>query len=98
MPEKRSESSTLFLSARSFQRKKKSRTEANFGGGIKRVSKKQKTDKGMAKKLTMSANKKYQMTRSLREPFAMDLSPRGYAFFATENNAWKRHCANAGAT
>jgi hypothetical protein len=80
MPEKRSESSTLFLSARSFQRKKKSRTEANFEGGIKRVSKKQKTDKGMAKKPTMRTSKKYQTTRSLREPFAMDLSPRGTPF------------------
>ena len=56
------------------------------------TSKKQKTDKGIAKKLTMRAIKKNQTTRSLKEHFAMDLSPRGYAFFAAESNACKYHC------
>ncbi len=41
----------------------------------------------------MRASKKNQTTRSLKEPFAMDLSPRGYAIFAAESDAWKRHCA-----
>jgi len=39
---------------------------------MNRESKKQKTDKGMAKKLTMRTSKKYQIIRSLREPIAMD--------------------------
>lgn len=59
---------------------------------MNRTSQKQKTDNGIAKKLTMRASKKNQTTRSLKEPFAMDLSPRGYAFFAAESNAWKHHC------
>ena len=93
-PRKRRNSSTLFFPGRSFQRKKKSRTEANFGAGNNRLSKKQKTENGMAKKETMRAIKKYQTTRSLKEPLAMDGSPRGHAIFAAESNARKHHCSD----
>jgi hypothetical protein len=43
-------------------------------------SKKQKTEKGMAKKLTIRASRKYQIIRSLIEPTTIDFSPRGWAF------------------